>query len=103
MRTKKPKRRYETANEIRDEIDRQLAKARKFLETAEAYEQKAEMLRQDGGPWVEDAKFAMVLAGKARRSANRIKEKKLTVLKDKLAEWGTEPMKGVIPDRSVQA
>jgi hypothetical protein len=103
MRTKKPKRRFETANQIRDEIDKYKAKANKLMDSAAAYDLKADELFKTGNLEVApDAEFARETAKKRRRSAARIMERRLPKLKDKLAEFATELLPGkVVEDRSV--
>lgn len=101
---KRKKRRYFTANEIRDAIDLYKVKAQKFSESADAYDLKAdELFRTNDPKLAEDAGFAREIAKKRRRSANRIKDKKLPYLAQKLAEWSTDLLPGMGSDRSVEA
>lgn len=103
MKVKRPKRRFLTANEIRDEIDRYRAKALKLMQSADALDIAArELMKVD--TMVEDAKYKASQARKCRTSAARIIEKKLPRLKEKLSEFLTEPLKPIIPDgdRSVE-
>lgn len=104
MKEKKPKKRYFTANQIRDEIDRYKTKAQKLMDSAAAYDLKADELYKINS-WSEDASFAREQAKKLRRSAERINEKRLPYLSQKLAEFCTEVIPSIIPDgdRSVQA
>ena len=103
MKIKKPKRRFLTANEIRDEIDKYKAKALKFQQQADALEIASRELAKSG-LLVEDAKYRNTQALRARRSASRILDKKLPKLKEKLAEFLTPNLPGSgIEDRSVNA
>lgn len=104
MKTK-IKKRFLTANQIRDEIDKYKEKAERLRQSAEAYELKAKELRKAGPSLEEDAKCAEEQAKKNWASIKRIKESRLPKLKEKLAEWSTELLPGVIADgdRSIQA
>lgn len=104
MKTKKPKRRYENSSQIRDEIDRYLAKRQKLMVEAERIEEEARFFHRLGPENVEHAKFLESQARKLRSSAARIVDTKLVHLKNKLSEWMTEPLPNVgINDRSIQA
>lgn len=102
MKTKKPKRRYHSTDEIMREIDCYYEKMGVLTMRAIALESSAKLL--EGKPnMVEDAKYKIVQARKCRQSVLRILEKKLPRLKCKLAEMMTEPIPGFLPDRSVSA
>lgn len=104
MKTKKPKKRFETANQIRDEIDRQLAKRDRLIAEAEKVEDDARFFASLGPQHIEQQKYLEVQAKKLRASANRILDTKLVHLKHKLSEWMTDPLPHVgINDRSIQA
>jgi len=105
---KKPPRRFNTANEIRAEIDRYRAKARKLLAEADQLEEKAkELLGSEGHneKWVkEQYGFNLDWAYKKRASASRIEEKTMVRLKNKLSEWMTPQIPGIDNgDRSIPA
>jgi len=93
MKGKKPKRRYYTANQIRDDIDKWKAKAQKLKDAGHALDKKAEMLFATGenntlGEFTRDQ------ADRKRASAARIEERKLVRLKEKLSEFMTDPLVG---------
>lgn len=96
---KKTARRYYTCNEIRDDIDKYKAKARKLLESADALEIKARQIISSSGhnaQWVKERSgFNLSQADRKRRSARRIEEKTLVFLKNKLSEWMTPVMPGM--------
>lgn len=101
---RKTRKRYLTANQIRDEIDKYKEKHRRFLEQAEGLELSAdEFARTENG--AEDAAYKREQAKKCRRSAQRIMEDRIPKLKQKLAEFATELLPGIITDgdRSIQA
>lgn len=104
MKEKKPKKRFLTANQIRDEIDAYKAKAIRLQQTAEALELASRELMKVP-EMVEDAKFKMSQASKAHRASARIREVRLVKLKQKLSEFETQLLPGVIGDndRSIQA
>lgn len=106
MKAKKPRRRYYTANQIRDEIQRYKTKAQSLMDSAATLDVKADQLYKTNDPTLaEDASFAREQAKKRRHSAQRIFEKRIPYLKQKLAEWQTDTLPGIIKngDRSVQA
>lgn len=106
MKTKKPKRRFYTANQIRAEIDRYRVKADKLTGQAVIYDLKAGELVRLGDPnSAEEIGFNREMAKKRRKSAARILDKKLPYLAQKLAEWQTDIMPGIITngDRSVES
>lgn len=104
MKTKKPKRRYENARQIRDDIDRYVAKRQHLLVQAEKAEDDAKFFRSLGPQHIEHANFLECQAKRLRTSAARISDTKLVYLKNKLGEWLTEPLPNVgINDRSIQA
>jgi len=98
---KRPKKRFFTASQVREDISRYQAKARKFLESAAALDLKADRLSNVG--LSEDATYDREQAKKARRSAARIEEKKLPYLKQKLSEIMTPELPGCKTDGSVQS
>lgn len=103
MKTKKPKARYFTANQIRDKIDQYKRRQRALMDSAAALEYRADLLIKHPLT-AEDAVFAREQAKKKRRASARIEDKSLVKLKEKLAEFNTETIPGIIPggDRSVQ-
>lgn len=103
MKTRQ-KKRYLTANQIRDDIDRYKKKALDLEVQATGMEQHAKRLSGTIRA-VEECRWLEDQARKARRAANRIYKNRLPALKQKLAEWSTELLPGVITDgdRSIQA
>lgn len=98
---KKTKRRYDTAQQICDEIQRYKDKEHSLLMQAEAYDLSARELIGIS-EMVEDAKVKKYHANKLRRSASRIADKKLPALKAKLAEFLTPQIPGLDNgDRSI--
>lgn len=97
---KKPQKRYETANQIRDAIDKYRAKAQKLRDSAHALDLVAEQFAAVGGQ-SEQVAFNRDQADKKRESASRIERKTLTKLKDKLAEFNTNLMPFMGDDRSI--
>lgn len=95
---KKPPKRYETANQIRDEIDACKERVRHKLAAAEAYDIEASNLFKAGHPYEEDAAFKREQGKVLRRQAHRIETKRIPKLSEKLAEFNTELLPGVIPD-----
>lgn len=103
MKTKKPKRRYYTAHEIRKDIARYQEKALKLQREAEAEEKIAAALYKKGPLHAELTGFHAETAEKLRQSAARIYDKKLPRLKEKLAEFDTDLLPGLgITDRSIE-
>lgn len=101
---KRTKKRYNTANDIRDDIERYLAKMKRFQEIAEGLEVRADLMMRTGDNMVENSAYCRKQADKARRSAARIQEVKLKRLKEKLSEWMTPPLPGVgITERSISS
>lgn len=96
------KKRYETANQIRDDIDRWKAKAQKLMDSAAALDIVADALFRSGPKWAEHAAFKREQAKKKRRSAGRIMDRKLVHLKDKLSEFMTEPLPGTGATKDIQ-
>ena len=104
MKAKRVKRRYNTANEIRDDIDKYKAKAIRLTEQAEDEERYAKKFLEAGPDHKEDYAFCKEKAKKLRRSSARIVDKKLVYLKEKMAEWQTPPLPGTgIEGRDIQA
>lgn len=100
----KPKRRFYTANQIRDEIDAYKAKAIRLQQTAEALELASRELMKVP-EMIEDAKYKLFQSKRARSASARITNDKLVKLKAKLAELTTDLLPEVIKDgdRSIQA
>src|SRR5271157_2590476 len=99
MKTKE-KKRYENANQIRDAIDRFRAKAQKLMNSAAALDHVADEFAKLGdNPGM--VSFNREQAKKKPRSAKRVEEVQLVKLKHKLSEWQTEPLPGIIIDRSI--
>lgn len=104
MTKTKTKKRYESISQIYDEIDRYKLKARKFQDAANALDVKADMIARSEHADLnaELIGFTREQAAKHRRSAFRIENKKLIQLKQKLAEFQTQTLPGVVPDSSIQ-
>lgn len=105
MNKNRNKKRYNTANEIRDDIDKFKLKQQKLMDSAAALDAKADSLFKTGdAALAEDAVFAREQAKKKRASALRIERRKLVQLKNKMAEFLTPTLPGSgIEDRSIQA
>lgn len=105
MKSKKPKRRYYTANQIREEIDKYHAKIMKLEDLAKDYDRRAEELIALDDPLQSEAiGFNRTRAEQVRRSVERILMKRLPHLAQKLAEFSTDVLPNCgIEDRSVQA
>lgn len=100
---KRTRRRYETANQIRDDIDRFKAKQKRHMERAAALDLTAdEWIKYGGNQSPEDISWNREQAKKCRRSAQRIETVKLVKLKQKLAEFQTATMTGIVSDPSIQ-
>lgn len=100
------KRRYQTANQIRDDIDRFKRKAQKLMDSAAQLDKLADLMIENNPLDVnpEDIIYHREQAKKKRQSALRIEQRKLVHLKNKLAEFNTEILPGIgINDRSIQA
>lgn len=97
MKTKRTKKRYLTANQIRDEIDQFKQKALRSVQEAEGLELSARDMAAYPN-MKEDMVWRLEQAKKARRRAQRINDIKLPKLKQKLAEWQTEIMPSIITD-----
>lgn len=98
------KRRYHNETEIQRDIDKWKAKAQKFMDSAAALDLKADSLFLTGrSELVPDAQFAREEAKKRRKSAFRIQNRKLVLLKEKLAEFLTEPLPGTGAGKDIQA
>jgi len=95
------KRRYETSQEIEEEIDHCKAKARTLLERAEGLDYSASQLfKMDG--YEVDAKRKRDEADKCRVQASGLIDGRIPKLGRKLAEFKTVPMEPIIGnDRSV--
>lgn len=101
---KKPKKRYEHISQINDEIDRYRRKAKKLQEKAEALDIKADTIARSTGAELnaELIGFTRLHAAKLRRSVFNIENKKMVALKQKLAEFQTQIMPGIVADPSIQ-
>lgn len=91
----KPKRRFNTANEIIDAIDLARQKSHDLIAKAESMEIKAKQLRRNGEEFEEDARYAEIQARKLRTKAFRLRSVKLVQLKDKLSEWMTPQLPAI--------
>ena len=98
---KKGPRRYNSCNDIRDAIDLYKAKAQKLRESAAALDMKACEFAKAGPEFAEDLAYHREQAKKRRKSAQRIEEKTLNKLKNKMSEFQTNPIPGILPDRSI--
>lgn len=105
MKGKKPKKRYHTANQIRDEIDRYKARMLKLEEQASQYDRKAkELIGLNDPKLAEEIGFNRTRAKQVRHSIGRIADKRLHYLAQKLAEFTTEVLPHCgIDDRSISA
>lgn len=101
----KKKRRYNTANDIRDDIERYKRKAVQCLEQAEELEREVKRLViRDDPKLAELIGFKREQAKKLRKKSNRIMDKKMQHLKEKLAEWSTPPLPGTgVEGRDIQS
>lgn len=96
------KKRYKTENEIREAIDRYKAKAQKLKDSAAALDMKADEFKNAGHEYTVDVDFHRKEADRKRKAANRIEDRQLTKLKNKLSEWMTPQLPGVDNgDRSI--
>ena len=103
MKTRTRKR-YYTANQIRDDIDKWKAKAQKLRDAGAALDRKADMLFACGDVLLRaDANYARETAEKRRASAGRIETRKLVKLKEKLAEFLTDPLPGTGAGKDVES
>lgn len=103
IKTKRTKKRFLTANQIRDEIDAYKLKYQKFTDQAAALDMKADEMARQGFD-SESINWNREQAKRVRATAARIKEVRLVKLKEKLAEWMTPQLPGLDNgDRSVQA
>lgn len=95
------KRRYETPQEIEEEIDRCKRKARMLLERAEGLDYSASQLfKMDG--YEIDAKLKRDEADRTRTQASGLIDGRIPKLGRKLAEMKTIPMQAIIGnDQSV--
>jgi len=89
------KRRYETAKEIEEEIDRCKAKARTLLERAEGLDYSATQLFKMGGYEVE-AKYKRDEADRCRVQASGLIDGRIPKLGRKLSELKTVPMEPIL-------
>lgn len=96
----KPKkvRRFDTSQQIEDEIDLARKHIDHKLAVAQAYDIEADNLFKVGHPFSEDAVFKREQAKVLRRQAYRIETKRIPKLREKLAEFKTELLPGVITD-----
>ena len=90
--------RYNTANDIRDKIDKYKAKAQKLMDSAAAMDLKATEFFKAGTEFAEDAAWHREQAKKKRKQAARIRDNTLETLKAKMAEFQTMIMPGIITD-----
>ena len=97
------KQRYNTANDIRAAIDRYKAKAQKLKDSAAALDMVADQfLKVDPARFKNDIDYHRDAADKKRKTANRIEDRQLTKLKNKLSEYMTPQLPGVDNgDRSI--
>lgn len=96
------KKRYNTANDIRAAIDFYRVKAQKLKDSAAAMDIRAEEFQKAGPAFKFDIDYCRGQADKKRKSANRIEEKQMVKLKNKLSEWMTPQLPGVDNgDRSI--
>lgn len=102
--SKKPKKRFESISQIHDEIDRYKRKAKKLQDTADALDIKADALARSENAELnaELIGFTRAQARKHRTTVFNIENKKMAKLKEKLAEFQTAIIPGVVPDSSIQ-
>jgi hypothetical protein len=99
---KKARRRYFNAREIMERIDKSKAEAQKLIRQSESLDDQAMAIDRWGKPtYVEDAKYMRSQAKKMRKKAQRIYEVRIEELKQKLAVIQTEPLPGMLEDKSV--
>lgn len=101
MKAKKPKRRYYTPQEITRDIDKAKERLRHHLAVADALDVEADMLYKAGPKFSVEASMKRNEAEKNRKSAYRLENKRIPFLSQKLAEFQTIPLSGVIPDPSI--
>jgi hypothetical protein len=103
MKTKKTRRRFDTPQAIYDEIDKSKTKAVGLIRQAEVLEAEAKEIASRNNPNnAELIGFKREQAKKLRAQYGRIMNKRLPYLSQKLAELNTNPMPGIISDRSVE-
>lgn len=98
MKRKVPKKRYRSAQDITREIDLYKQKLQRLLDRASSFDLQADELFKAGPGLHEDATYHREQAKKMRRSAFRIEKIRLPFLSQKLAEFQTELLPGVITD-----
>lgn len=92
------KKRYNTANDIRDAIDRYKDKAKKLRDRAASMDFITDQMVKGAAPASNTISYRRNISDKLRESAARIEERQLTKLKNKLSEWQTDTMRAIIPD-----
>lgn len=102
--SKRPKKRFFTAQHILDEIEKYKQKRIKYLERAIELDCEADAMRKRGPRYLEDLNYKRLQAKKLRQQAMTILEVKIPKLGQKLAEFQT-PMLPALDDgnKSIQA
>lgn len=100
----KKSKRYSTEAQILTDIDRAHERIRGQLSKAESLEASSVSLLRCGSPdMIESAKMKQSEADKLRRNTNLIIDRTLPHLKQKLAEFKTMTLPGVVSDSSIKA
>ena len=99
---KRPKKRFNSREEILAEIDRYKIKFQRHMDRAQAFDVAADEYIICGTSDPEQIGYNREQAKKCRKSAYNIENNKLVKLKQKLAEFDTTTMNGIINDPSIQ-
>lgn len=99
---KRPKKRFNSREEILAEIDRWKAKAQRLMERAASFDLTADEFAKYGSDNPNDIPWHREKAKACRKSVYRIEKDRLSRLKQKLSEFETKPMKGIVDDPSIQ-
>lgn len=100
---KRPKKRYYSKEHILRDIDAANARVLKLMKEAEEMDRAADIMFETDVLY-ESAKFRRIKASDLRRSAARIRDKRIKRLKEKLAEIQTLELPGIeSPDQSISA
>lgn len=97
--SKPKKKRFRTAQQINDEIEKYKVKAQKFMDAAAALDYKADQIIQNRsgelGSLAGEVSYARSQAADYRKKAQGIKDRRLPYLKGKLAEFQTKQLPGI--------
>lgn len=100
---KKPKRRYTHTGQIEVDINKARQKANDLLKSAESQEAYLWGLCVQGKLSTEEFAFEMAKVDKLRTRANNLMEKRIPYLIEKMAEFNTRLLPGILDDESVEA